>query len=226
MSTLTKLLIFQIFIIHISLLSTTQYKEIKEFEKVKIENQISSFQFQYTPKEDEEIINSDLLINIENNFNLNYEINITICIYNYNPDYQKGDSKCITIEDSKTLIFTEPVIKDIQSEYFIKVFSKDKFIDSDEKIEFYLFFSSHQIKFDSNSNGYVFKFDNNFSPKDYSQDYLEFINPSYNIDKILKIKIKFWDDIEDDEDDIENLFIIKNLETKKSISYNSPKIYF
>ena len=220
MSTLTKLLIFQIFIIHISLLSTTQYKEIKEFEKVKIENQISSFQFQYTPKEDEEIINSDLLINIENNFNLNYEINITICIYNYNPDYQKGDSKCITIEDSKTLIFTEPVIKDIQSEYFIKVFSKDKYIDSDEKIEFYLFFSSHQIKFDSNSNGYVFKFDNNFSPKDYSQDYLEFINPSYNIDKILKIKIKFWDDI---EDDIENLFIIKNLETKKSISYNSPK---
>ena len=212
------ILIFQLYIIPIYSLSSQKYLQIQNFEKVKIEKDTSFYQFQAN----EVFINSDLLINIENNLFLNNEINLTICLYNYEPDNEKGDSQCISVNDSNTLIFnTLPILTNIQSYYLViycKEYEQLYSIKNDENIEFFYFFISRPIQF-INTNGYMFKFNENYSLKEYSQKYLEFKNPSYENDKILKIKIKLRNEKS------ENLFEIKDLATSESISYNSALYY-
>ena len=223
MSILHKFLLFQILVVYTFSLYAKNYIDIEEFEKVKIGIKNDIYRFKYIPKENEEIIYSDLLINLENNLIVGFEIKINICLYNYDPENEKGDYQCITVNDSKTLIFTAPVIKDKQTNYYIKIKCEENYpLDDNEYMEFYLFFISHKINFDFNTNGYIFKFNEKLISNNYSQEYLEFQNPSYDKDKILKIKIKFKDDI---EEEYTNLFEIKNLETNESIIYNIPNIY-
>ena len=113
-------------------------------------------------------------------------------------------------------------MKNIQS-YYIKIDFKEYdglyFIENNEKIEFILFFISNPIEFNINTNGYIFKFNKDYSLKGYSQDYLVFKNPSYENYKFLTIEIILRND------KTENLFEIKNLGTSESISYNSAFYY-
>ena len=37
--------------------------------------------------------------------------------YNYEPDKEKGEHQCISTYDSSTLIFSTPIMKNIQSYY-------------------------------------------------------------------------------------------------------------
>ena len=73
------LLILQLLTIPIYSLSSEKYVQIQEFEKVEVQEVTSFYQFNSTLKENGEYINSDLLINIENN-NLNNEIYLDVCL--------------------------------------------------------------------------------------------------------------------------------------------------
>lgn len=103
------LLIIFLFFGHIfSLQEEDEYIEIKEFEKVKLNQTQMSFQFQFDSKNGEEDLFSDLLVNVKNNLLNNKEISLIICLYNYNPKKnEKGNSNCVSIIDTSTFYFSK-----------------------------------------------------------------------------------------------------------------------
>lgn len=216
-SNLLFLIIFLFFGHILSLQEEDEYIEIKEFEKV---NQTQmSFQFQFNSKNGEEDLFSDLLVNVKNNLLNNKEISLIICLYNYNPKKnEKGNSNCVSIIDTSTFYFSKPVITSINTKYYI-TFNFEGYediskLDNNEKIEFYLFFISHDIPFDLKTNNYAFKFDDDYSLDNYTQNYFQFKIPKFQNDKIFKIKMK----IKNEKN--KNFFEISNIGTKETMLYD------
>ena len=85
--------------------------------------------------------------------------------------------------------------------------------------EFSLFFINHKIPFDINTNNYIFRFNQSYITNNYSQDYFLFSIPKYEYDKILKIKIEYLNEKEND------LFTITNLNTFEETTYSKNKIF-
>ena len=203
----------------------TNYIEIKEFEKIKVSSKNCKFQFEYIPKENENIVYSTLVLNLEKLLNVNYETGCQICLKNY-----EGE-EWLKVNDSSSIYFNKSVISDITRKFIIEFepiyydyddkgnldYGTDFFLpDSYEFLEFFIFFINHEIPFDIINNAYVFKFECNekYLTNEYSQDYLKFKIPLLEKDKILKMKIKLKNNKSDD------LFIITNISSNKDISYN------
>ena len=208
------------------IISGGKYKYIQKFEKVKALIEFDEYQFQYFPKEKEPTSFSELLLNIDYITNY-FDIYFEICIYD--SENKEGRSQCRIVNDSTTVYFNDSIINNISQIYYISFtyycsFREYCFLDgfgleNYTFFEFSLFFINHKIPFDINTNNYIFKFNQSYLTNNYSQDYFLFSIPKYELDKILKIKIKYLNDKEND------LFSITNLNTSEEITYSKNKIF-
>jgi len=203
-----------------------EYKSIQEFEKAKATTEFEEYKFQYFPKENEETGFSELLLNIDYITNY-FDVYFEICIYDNKN--KEGKSQCKIVKDSTTVFFNDSIINNISQIYYIsfdyypsfrEYCSFDYFgMKNYTFFEFSLFFINHKIPFDINTNNYIFKFNQSYITNNYSQDYFLFSIPKYEYDKILKIKIEYLNNKEND------LFTITNLNTHEETSYSKNKIF-
>ena len=150
--------------------------QINEFQKVKVSYINYSFSFQYIPKENEKLLYSDIILNIDNNLNYYDESYFKICLFE-----QRSNEQCILVNDSSSIYFNRSIIGNITNKYYIEFqFNKKfnvSFPSTYEILEFYFFFINHEIPLDINSNNYIFKFNEKYLLKRYSRDYIQFKIP-------------------------------------------------